>query len=435
MMLTMIEPRSHSWLDLTETAQAALIDGARNAHHVSGLTHNFYRYPARFSPAFVQAAIKTFTVPGDTILDPYVGGGTSLVEALALGRHGVGVDISQLAEFVATVKTTILNEEELSAIEEWTNGVGDAVNQLKPSIHFADYAERGYYKHLDDPSRWRLRRAIEQALGTAIALPSPRLEAFARCVILRTAQWALDSRRRLPSVPEFRAMLCEIAGQMIVGARELGAVVHSHGSLPKIQVFNRPAAGLEIDQAFGSIATPKLVVTSPPYPGVHVLYHRWQVDGRKETAAPFWIANKLDGAGLSYYTMGDRKNPKLRTYFENLLAATSSVARVCDMGTTFIQMVAFSDPSWQLRRYLEVMEEAGLEEVFLPTLAGDRDGRLWRSVPNRRWYAYQRGETPGSQEVVLIHRKARAAATQPAQRDRSGREPLPQDRLGFVSLG
>lgn len=431
----MIEATKQNWLDLAEPAQAALIEGARDALPVSGLTHNFYRYPARFSPAFVRAAIETFTMPGDTILDPYVGGGTSLVEALALGRHGIGIDISQLAEFVATVKTTVLAEDEITALEEWAGNVGNAVHQHKPAIHFADYAERGYYKHLDDPSRWRLRRAIEQALGTAISLHSPRLEAFARCVILRTAQWALDSRRKLPSVSEFRDMLGETAGQMITGARELRDVTNLHDATPTIRVFNRSAAGIEADDALAPMAPPRLVVTSPPYPGVHVLYHRWQVDGRKETAAPFWIANKLDGAGLSYYTMGDRKNPELRTYFENLRAATASIVRLCDAGTTIVQMVAFSDPTWQLPRYLEVMEEAGLEEAFLPALAGDRDGRLWRSVPNRRWYAYQRGETPGSQEVVLIHRIAGPAAMRPAQPDRLDRSLLPQDRPGFGSLG
>ena len=61
--------------------------------------------------------------------------------------------------------------------------------------------------------------------------------------------------------------------------------------------------------------------------------------------------------------------------------------------------------SWQLPRYLETMEEAGLQEVFLPVLKGQGDGRLWRTVPGRRWYSDQRGATPGSQEVVLIHRK------------------------------
>ena len=72
--------------------------------------------------------------------------------------------------------------------------------------------------------------------------------------------------------------------------------------------------------------SPRLVLTSPPYPGVHVLYHRWQVDGRKEAPLPFMIANKLDGAVSSYYTMGDRKYPELKTYFDNIRATMSSVA-------------------------------------------------------------------------------------------------------------
>ena len=39
------------------------------------------------------------------------------------------------------------------------------------------------------------------------------------------------------------------------------------------------------------------------------------------------------------------------------------------------------------------------------SVRGERDGRLWRSVPGRRWYSDQRGDTPGSKEVVLIHVK------------------------------
>ena len=118
------------------------------------------------------------------------------------------------------------------------------------------------------------------------------------------------------------------------------------------------------------------------------------------------IANKLDGAGSSYYTMGDRKYPELKTYFDNVRASMSSVAALADEETTIVQMVAFSDVSWQLERYLKTMTEAGLSEVFLSSLQGEADGRLWRSVPGRRWYSRQRGETPGSQEVVLFFRKA-----------------------------
>jgi hypothetical protein len=127
------------------------------------------------------------------------------------------------------------------------------------------------------------------------------------------------------------------------------------------------------------LPAPKLVLTSPPYPRVHVLYHRWQVDGRKEAPAPFWIANKLDGAGSSYYTMGDRKYPKLETYFENLIQTMSSVAALIDERTIVVQMVAFSDASWQLPRYLDVMHEVGFEEAFLPSQKDRREKRLWRS--------------------------------------------------------
>jgi hypothetical protein len=127
--------------------------------------------------------------------------------------------------------------------------------------------------------------------------------------------------------------------------------------------------------------------------------------GRKEALLPFMIANKLDGAGSSYYTMGDRKYPELRTYFENIKATMSSVTALAHERTIIEQMLVFSDPLWQLPRYLETMEDAGLVEVFLPMLRREADGRLWRSVPSRRWYSQQRGETPGSQEVVLIHQK------------------------------
>jgi hypothetical protein len=395
-------------LEISAAAQHALIEGARDVEPVSGLTHSFYKYPARFSPAFVRAAIETFTETGDLCLDPHVGGGTTLVESLAAGRNAVGVDISALAEFVARVKTTVLSEAELEKLDSWAVRLPNVVDIHKASTSFTKYAELGYYKHLDHPLRWRLRKAIEQGTASAIRLGTPRLESFGRCVVLRTAQWALDGRSKHTSIDEFRDFFATTAAEMIKGARELRAAVEANGGggrRPTIKILKRSAAGLEYDDRMQGWRVPKLVVTSPPYPGVHVLYHRWQVDGRKEAPLPFMIANKLDGAGSSYYTMGDRKYSELKTYFENIRATMSSVASLADKRTVVVQMVAFSEPKWQLPRYLETMEEAGLREAFLPALNGQADGRLWRSVPGRRWYSDQRGDTPGSQEVVLIHRK------------------------------
>src|SRR5665647_2809669 len=167
-----------------------------------------------------------------------------IAAARAAGREGFGVDISSLAQFVAQVKCTVFSEAELETMARWSDEATDAIDMHKPSCPNSDYAERGYYKHLDHPSRWRFRKAIEQALSSAIALGTPRLEAFGRCAVLRTAQWALDGRNKLPTIEEFRTCLRSTAKAMVVGARELRVSISENGRYP-VTVLNRSAAGLE----------------------------------------------------------------------------------------------------------------------------------------------------------------------------------------------
>ena len=388
-----------------ESGLDGLIPAARDMRPVSGLTHNFYRYPARFSPSFVRAVILELSEPGDWVMDPFAGGGTTLVEALAAGRNALGIDISALAYFICEAKTLVLNDRDTDALRRWIRGIPKTINMHTPGHHFTDYAEAGYYRNIVSQDYWRIRKAIEQVLVSAMRLRSKGARTLARCVVLRTAQWALDARKIIPSVSRFRKELMTQAKTMLSSALDFRICVEQYppNQRPKAICLNRTSAGLEDEPLVARIAPPKLVVTSPPYPGIHMLYHRWQVDGRKETPAPFWIANQLDGAGSSYYTMGDRHYPKLRTYYENLEATFRSITNVCGPETTIVQMVAFSEPEWQLPRYLEVMNSCGLRELKPWNLDEDGDGRLWREVPNRKWHARQKELSPGSREVVLIH--------------------------------
>lgn len=383
-----------------------IITAAQDAAPITGLTHNFYRYPARFSPKLVRSIIEEFTEPGDLVADPFMGGGTTLVESLVMGREAFGVDISSLAVFVSEVKTTVYTDRELAAAERWRNEVEHGINMRKQSPSSLLYEANGYYKNINTKTRWRHRKAIEQALGAANTICYPKARALTRCIILRTAQWALDGRKNLPSIAEFRNMLTVYADELIDGAWELREAVENLPPKARMPVRCIKGTAAELDSYLRLTGQrkPKLILTSPPYPGIHVLYHRWQVDGRKEAPAPFWIANKLDGSGSSYYTMGDRKYPELATYFNQLEAALRSIAAVCERDTVVSQVVGFSDPSWQLPRYLGVVEEAGFTEMLPPSLPGLRDRRLWRSVPNRKWHADQLGEIPASQEVVLFHK-------------------------------
>ena len=84
-----------------------IIDSANSKKKINGKTHTFYRYPAAFSPIFAETIINIFTKPSDVILDPFVGGGTSAVEAFALQRKFYGIDVNPISILVSKVKTTI----------------------------------------------------------------------------------------------------------------------------------------------------------------------------------------------------------------------------------------------------------------------------------------------------------------------------------------
>ena len=389
------------------------LQGVHAREPVSGFTHAFYRYPARFSPQFARGAIEAFTDPGDLVIDPFMGGATTLVEARALGRTAIGLDINELSCFVARAKTTTLTDSDIKAVRLWARTTIRKLNMRRTARRPYDWIEAGYQRNVSTRQTWPIRKSLELALHR-VPLLSPDQQIFVRAVLLRTAQWALDCRSDVPSAEQFRGKLMEFLEEMIQGARAYRDITRrSDSDLPantqnaSTLILNRSAEGIEQEPMISAYGPPKLVLTSPPYPGVHVIYHRWQILGRKETPAPFWIADALDGNGLSYYTFGDRKYPALKTYFDAARSAFNSIAHIADKQTLFVQMVAFSDASWQLSEYLDTMRSVGLVELKVSSFSNNDDGRLWRTVPNRRWYADQRGPGGSGQEVVLFHRRAR----------------------------
>lgn len=340
-----------------------------------------------------------------------MGGATTLVEASALGRIGIGLDINDLSCFIARAKTTPLTEADIKAVKLWTQRAIPNLNMRRKATRPHKWIERGYQRNVNTRQTWPIRKSLELALERISLLSSAAQQTFARALLLRTGQWALDCRSDVPSAAQFRDTLAEFLEEMIEGVRAYRDVTArsvsgapATGHQASTVILHRSAEGIENEPRIADYGPPKLVLTSPPYPGVHVIYHRWQILGRRETPAPFWIANALDGNGLSFYTFGDRKYPRLRTYFAAARSTFSSIARIADRHTLFVQMVAFSDATWQLPEYLKTMRSAGLVEHEIPSFANSKDGRLWRVVPNRRWYADQRGPDGAGQEVVLFHR-------------------------------
>jgi hypothetical protein len=68
--------------------------------------------------------------------------------------------------------------------------------------------EAGYQVNLP----WRFRKVAEQALNRAEVLLSNDLLLAARCVVLKTVQWAVDCKKFLPSAADFRTKIVDDAG-------------------------------------------------------------------------------------------------------------------------------------------------------------------------------------------------------------------------------
>jgi len=79
-------------------------------------SHNFHSFPAKFPPQLPRKFIKALTAPGDVVLDPMMGSGTTVLEAFLAGRRGVGFDIDPLALLLSKSKVTRLDARQVDQI-------------------------------------------------------------------------------------------------------------------------------------------------------------------------------------------------------------------------------------------------------------------------------------------------------------------------------
>lgn len=287
--------------------------------------HEFYRYPARFTPDLAANAIRAFSEPGGLVADYFLGGGTTLVEARLAGRVGMGSDINSLSVFVSQVKTRLYTGRDLDEVAGWVDKVltADGGHIDWP----ADDQSVSYFRNFEGDALADQRRVVLAALQALETVNSRYARDLARCALLRTAQWGLDMRREVPNADELRLALSDNTSAMIAAARRATTLYRAADQsanadgLPRSLVLHQGLPGVAEHTALAKHPAPQLVLTSPPYPGVYVNYHRWKLRGRLETPLPYYIAGQSDGHGLAHYTMAARSDRTQGKYFRLLEAA------------------------------------------------------------------------------------------------------------------
>ena len=68
--------------------------------------HNWYRFVLSFPPHLVREYIEDFSLTdGETVLDPFCGTGTTIVEAQLRGLKGIGIEANPFPHFASCVKS------------------------------------------------------------------------------------------------------------------------------------------------------------------------------------------------------------------------------------------------------------------------------------------------------------------------------------------
>ena len=91
-----------------------------NTKSVNEFTHGFHKYPGKYIPQIPNWAIKKYLkTKKKTILDPFCGSGTTLVEGLLEKHNVIGVDIDPLSVLISQVKTSVIEIQQFNEISDW----------------------------------------------------------------------------------------------------------------------------------------------------------------------------------------------------------------------------------------------------------------------------------------------------------------------------
>ncbi|MEZ4264791.1 MAG: hypothetical protein R3F39_00315 [Myxococcota bacterium] len=233
-----------------------------------GLTHGFHAWSARMHPHTARSLIGSVAAPG-AVVDPFMGGGTVMVEALCAGRAGFGGDINPIAAEVAWARTRLWSTERALGLETLATELAERSRDIRKHHAVPRELREAEGEWYDPPALaelWSLNQAID-----ALRDPDSRrmMRACLSTLVIKASRQRSDSVAELNAdhrwVPAGRVSQWLVRravehGQSLIALRE--AVPDG---TPEPALSQRDARAPAPDLA-GKVG---LVITSPPYPGVY----------------------------------------------------------------------------------------------------------------------------------------------------------------------
>jgi hypothetical protein len=235
--------------------------------------HSLHPYLGKFIPQLAEAFLRRYFVPGDCVYDPFMGSGTTLVEANLFGADAIGCDISAFNCLLSRAKTS---SHSLDSLELALSGALEEAQREGPAARgpssdwlrawYAPRALRELLAYRSTTQRLGSRAAdvgrliLSRSARSARMTPHYDLD-FPRAPI-REPYYCLKHRRTCRPVEEAAKFLRRYTVDTVTRLREFSAlrtgseVVVLHGDARTLRLPREPTG----------------IITSPPYPGL-IDYH------------------------------------------------------------------------------------------------------------------------------------------------------------------
>jgi hypothetical protein len=231
--------------------------------------HRLHPYLGKFIPQLVEILLGRYFRPGQHVLDPFAGSGTTLVQALESGLDATGVDVAAFNCLLMGVKTRSYNpfvlEQELRAVHA---RVGEPAAE-RPSAYIR---------------RWYAPQAARELLGFRALIDEYEHADVLRVVLARAARSARRTTHfdlEFPRAPQLEPYWCHKHRRECRPVETASQFLRRYtlDTLARLKDFSRVRGrGRVASVIHGDVREEQLpgrydgVLTSPPYPGL-IDYH------------------------------------------------------------------------------------------------------------------------------------------------------------------
>lgn len=364
------------------------------------LTHALHPYPSKFIPQIPGHCIRMLSRPGELVLDPFGGSGTTALEAIRLGRRALSIDANPVGTLIGQVKTCSLDSVSAMDLRAIRSSLTTWLLDLPPADSLC--AEYGaYIPDIPNIEKWfpptsrgelaliRSRIAnMETSTGQMIASI-----ALSRVVLSASFQ---DSETRYTSKPRDIPPTNTLKRFLAVLEEVLADVLRTQPELRYGVCEFLTGNAMELERNLLEPNSVDMIVTSPPYGNSndYHLYHRFRL---------LWLGHDPRSLGkieIGSHLRHQKEGSGFAAYLSEMVQCLQGMFRVLRSGRYAVLVVGDAVYEKELFQGAEALSKAAAEIGFEAICTVERP------IHSTRRSFVVAGRRATTEKILVLRKKA-----------------------------